>query len=91
MLGFELHIDGADDGDVLALGFEAEPHNRPFDGLDQAKSLRVLFGILFQIVVVRDHGESVAPWRRGSYGADASDGSKRSRGTRERSKSSMRA
>ncbi len=36
LLGLGLDLDGVDDGDELTLGFEAEPHNRPFDGLDHA-------------------------------------------------------
>lgn len=54
--GLELHFDGVDDGDELALGVETEPHDQAFDGLDHTEGFRVPPGDLVQIVVVRGHG-----------------------------------
>src|SRR6266581_5391203 len=58
-LDSSLHFDRVDDGHELALGLEAEPHDRPFDGLDHTKGLRVPPGDLVQIVVVSSHGIGV--------------------------------
>ena len=83
--GLELHLDGVDDGDELALAVKVEAHDRPLDGRRHAEGLGVPPGDKFQVVVVSGHGlESTAVVAVASYGPEAKDGSGAIRGMGER-------